>query len=108
VDPGDGPSFEVYGRKDPVLSLRRRTVERLRKEIGLHAVDYATFGGPYPEGGGSGDALPDVVWNKRRNQATIGMDILRSGENAVAYNVTLKKVGRNWVVSSFDRVWTTN
>ncbi len=108
VDPGDGPSFEVYGRKDPVLSLRRRTVERLRKEIGLHAVDYVTFGGPYPEGGGSGDALPDVVWNKRRNQATIGMDILRSGENAVAYNVTLKKVGRNWVVSSFDRVWTTN
>ena len=108
VDPGDGPSFEVYGRKDPVLSLRRRTVERLRKEVGLHAVDYVTFGGPYPEGGGSGDALPDVVWNKRKNQATIGMDILRSGENAVAYNITLKKVGRNWVVNKFDRVWTTN
>ncbi len=108
VDPGDGPSFELYGRKDPILSLRRRTVERLRKEIGLHAVDYVTFGGPYPEGGGSGDALPEVVWNKRKNQATIGMDILRSGENAVAYNITLKKVGRNWVVSKFNRVWTTN
>ena len=108
VDPGDGPSYELYGRKDPILSLRRRTVERLRKEIGLHAVDYVSFGGPYPEGGGSGDALPEVVWNKRKNVATIGMDILRSGENAVAYNVTLKKVGRDWVVSKFDRVWTTN
>jgi len=108
VDPGDGPSFELYGRRDPILSLRRSTIEKFRKNVGLHAVDYVTFGGPYPEGGGSGDALPDVEWNKRKSWARIGMDILRSGENAVAYNVTLKKVGRNWVVSKFQRVWTTN
>ena len=108
LDPGEGPSYEVYGRRDPILSLRRPTVEKLRKEVGLHAVDYVTFGGPYPAGGGSGDALPDVVWNRRKTVATLAMDILRSGENAAAYNVTLKKVGRNWVVSRMTRVWTTN
>ncbi len=108
VDPGDGPSFELYGRQDPILSLRRRTVERFRRDVGLHATDFVTFGGPYPEGGGSGDALPDVAWNKRKTMATVGMDILRSSENAVAYNVTLKKVGKSWVVTRLHRVWTTN
>jgi hypothetical protein len=108
VDPGSGPSFELYGRSDPVLSLRRPTIERLRKEVGLHAIDYVSFGGPYPEGSGSGDALPKVVWNRRKTVATIGMDIFRSGDNAVAYNVTLKKAGRNWVVSRFHRVWSTH
>jgi outer membrane protein assembly factor BamB len=108
VDPGAGPSFELYGRRDPVLSLRRPTIERLRQEVGLHAIDYVSFGGPYPEGGGSGDAKPEVVWNKKKNVAIIGMDIFRSGENAVAYNVTLRKAGKNWVVSRFYRVWTTN
>ena len=108
VDPGDGPSYELYGRQDPILSLRRRTVERFRRDVGLHATDFVTFGGPYPEGGGSGDALPDVAWNKRKTVATVGMDIIRSSENAVAYNVTLKKVGKNWVVSRLYRVWTTN
>jgi len=108
VDPGDGPSFELYGRQDPILSLRRRTVERFRRDIGLHATDFVTFGGPYPEGGGSGDAMPDVAWNKRKNMATVGMDIIRSSENAAAYNVTLKKVGKKWVVSRLTRVWTTN
>ena len=108
VDPGDGPSFELYGRQDPILSLRRRTVERFRRDIGLHATDFVTFGGPYPEGGGSGDAMPDVAWNKRKTVATVGMDIIRSSENAAAYNVTLKKVGKNWVVTRLVRVWTTN
>lgn len=108
VDPGDGPSFEVYGRQDPVLSLRRRTIERFRKEVGLHAVDYVSFGGPYPEGSGSGDAMAKVQWNRRKTAATIGMDIFRSAENAVAYNVTLKKKGKNWVVYRLHRVWTTN
>lgn len=108
VDPGAGPSFEVYGRRDPILSLRRSTIERFRKEVGLHAVDYVSFGGPYPEGGGSGDALPGVSWNKRKNAATIGMDIFRSAENAVAYNVTLVKKGKSWVVTRLHRVWTTN
>lgn len=108
VDPGDGPSFELYGRMDPILSLRRPTIERFRKEVGLHAVDFVSFGGPYPEGGGSGDAMTEVVFNKRKNVATLGMDIFRSGENAVAYNVTLKKVGKNWAVSRFHQVWTTN
>jgi outer membrane protein assembly factor BamB len=108
VDPGDGPSFELYGRRDPILSLRRPTIEKFRKEAGLHAVDYVSFGGPYPEGSGSGDALPQVVWNKKKTEATIGMDVFRSGENAVAYNITLKKSGKSWVVSRFFRVWTTN
>jgi outer membrane protein assembly factor BamB len=108
VDPGKGPSFELYGRSDPVLSLRRPTIERLRKKVGLHAIDYVSFGGPYPEGSGSGDAETKVLWNKKKTVATLGMDILRSGENAVAYNVTLKKAGKNWVVSRFYRVWTTN
>ncbi len=107
VDPGEGPSFELYGSRDPVLSLRRPTIEKLRKEVGLHAVDYVSFGGPYPEGGGSGDALAQVVWNKKKTEATIGMDVFRSGENAVAYNVSLRKSGKNWVVSRFFRVWTT-
>jgi outer membrane protein assembly factor BamB len=108
VDPGDGPSFEVYGRQDPVLSLRRPTVEKLRKETGLHAVDYVSFGGPYPEGSGYGDALAQVVWNKKKTEATVGMDVFRSGDNAVGYNVTLKKVGKSWVAARFFRVWTTN
>jgi outer membrane protein assembly factor BamB len=108
VDPGDGPSFELYGRRDPILSLRRPTIEKLRKEAGLHAVDYVSFGGPYPEGSGSGDAMPHVVWNKKKTEATIGMDVFRSGENTVAYNITLKKAGKSWVVSRFFRVWTTN
>jgi len=76
--------------------------------VGLHAIDYVSFGGPYPEGGGSGDALAHVVWNKKKTEATMGMDVSRSGENAVAYNVTLKKIGKNWVVTRFFRVWTTN
>ena len=71
-------------------------------------MDYVSFGGPYPEGAGSGDALPKVVWNKKKNVATIGMDIFRSGENAVGYNVTLKKVGKNWAVIRLHRAWTTN
>jgi outer membrane protein assembly factor BamB len=108
VDAGDGPSFELYGRQDPVISLRRTTIEKFRREVGLHAVDYVSFGGPYPEGGGSGDALPAVVWNKKKTEATMGMDIFRSGENAAAYNVTLKKMGKSWVVTRFFRVWTTN
>jgi outer membrane protein assembly factor BamB len=108
VDPGDGPSFELYGRRDPILALRRTTIEKFRKEAGLHAVDYVSFGGPYPEGSGSGDALAQVVWNKKKTEATMGMDVFRSGENAVAYNVTLKKSGKTWVVSRFFRVWTTN
>jgi len=108
VDPGDGPSFELYGRQDPVLSLRRTTIEKLRREAGLHAIDYVSFGGPYPEGAGSGDALPKVVWNAKKTEATVGMDIFRSGENAAAFNVTLKKSGKSWVVSRFFRVWTTN
>ena len=83
-------------------------MERLRKDVGLHAIDLVTFGGPYPEGGGSGDAMTEVVWNKRRTMATVGMDILRSGENAVAYNVMLKKVGKSWVVVKLKRAWTTN
>jgi outer membrane protein assembly factor BamB len=108
VDPGEGPSFEVYGRRDPILSLRRNTIERFRKEVGLNAVDYVSFGGPYPEGGGSGDAMRKVLWNKRKTGATIGMDIFRSADNAVAYNVSLKKAGKNWVVTRFHRVWTTS
>jgi hypothetical protein len=108
VDPGKGPSFELLGRRDPILSLRRPTIERFRKRVGLHAVDYVSFGGPYPEGSGSGDALPKVVWNRKKNVATIGMDIFRSGENAVGYNVTLKKVGKNWAVTRLHRAWTTN
>jgi outer membrane protein assembly factor BamB len=108
VDPGEGPSFELHGWHDPVLSLRRPTIEKLRKEVGLHAIDYVSFGGPYPEGGGSGDALAQVVWNKKKTEATIGMDVFRSGENAVAYNVSLKKLGKNWVVTRFFRVWTTS
>lgn len=108
LDPGDGPSYEVYGRQDPVLSLRRSTVERLRKEVGLHAIDYVSFGGPYPEGGGSGDALKKVEWGKKGKTARIGMDLVRSGDNAAGYNVWLKKVGRNWVVTRMARIWTTN
>lgn len=108
VDPGSGPSFEVYGRQDPILSLRRKTIEQFRKEVGLEAVDYVSFGGPYPEGGGSGDALPQVAWNTKKTAAIVGMDIFRSAENAVAYNVTLKKIGKNWVVTRLYRVWTTN
>jgi outer membrane protein assembly factor BamB len=108
VDPGEGPSFELYGRKDPILSLRRTTIEKFRKQAGLHAIDFVSFGGPYPEGAGSGDALPDVVWNKKKTEATIGMDIFRSADNTVAFNVTLKKSGKNWVVTRFFRVWTTN
>jgi outer membrane protein assembly factor BamB len=108
VDAGEAPSIEYYGRRDPVLSLRRSTIVRFRQDVGLHAVDFVTFGGPYPAGAGFGDALPEVEWNKRKTWARVGMDILRSGENAVAYNVTLKRVGRNWVVSEFKRVWTTN
>lgn len=107
LDPGEGPSFEVYGWHDPVLSLRRPTIEKLRKEVGLHAIDYVSFGGPYPEGGGSGDALAQVVWNKKKTEATIGMDVFRSGENAVAYNISLRKSGKNWVVTRFFRVWST-
>jgi len=108
LDPGSGPSFEVFGRQDPILSLRRKTIEGLRKEVGLEAVDYVSFGGPYPEGGGSGDALAQVVWNKKKTMATVGMDVFRSADNAVAYNVTLKKLGKNWVVTRLYRVWTTN
>jgi len=108
VDPGDGPSFELYGRKDPILSLRRPTAERFRKSVGLHATDFVTFGGPYPEGGGSGDALPRVRWNRKKTEATLGMDIFRSSENAAAYNVTVVKKGRKWVVTRMDRAWTTN
>ncbi|MCC6749774.1 MAG: PQQ-binding-like beta-propeller repeat protein [Deltaproteobacteria bacterium] len=107
VDPGDGPSFEVYGRRDPVISLRRSTIERLRKEAGLHAADYVSFGGPYPEGTGSGGALPKVVYDKKGKQATLGMDIVRSGDNGVAYNVTLQKSGKVWVVTRLARVWAT-
>jgi hypothetical protein len=108
VDAGEGPTFELYGRQDPVISLRRTTIEKFRREVGLHAVDYVSFGGPYPEGGGSGDALREVVWNKKKTEATLGLDVSCSGENATAYNVTLKKLGKNWVVTRFFRVWTTN
>lgn len=108
VDPGDLPSFELYGRKDPVISLRRPTIEQFRKEVGMHSTDYVSFGGPYPEGGGAGDALREVQWNRRKTQAIIGMDLFRSGNNAAAYNVTLKKVRRGWVVTRMNRVWTTN
>jgi hypothetical protein len=52
--------------------------------------------------------MPHVVWNKKKTEATIGMDVFRSGENTVAYNITLKKSGKSWVVSRFFRVWTTN
>jgi hypothetical protein len=108
VDPGEGPSFEVYGRRDPVLALRRPEIERLRKEVGLHAVDFVSFGGPYPEGGGSGDALAAVVLSSRGRTAKLGLDIIRAGNNAVAYNVTLKKIGKSWVVTEMDRVWSTD
>lgn len=108
VDPGEGSTFEVTGRRDPVLSLRRATSEKLRKEIGLHAVDYVSFGGPYPTDIVGGEAQRNPVWNKTKTEAQIGMDISRSGDNAVAYNVTLKKVGNNWVVTRFSRAWTTN
>lgn len=108
LDPGNGPSYEVYGRQDPVLSLRHNAVSKLRKEIGLHAVDYVSFGGPYPEGGASRDALKTIEWSKNKRSVKIGMDIIRSGDNAVGYNVSLKKIGRNWVVTDIKRAWTTN
>ncbi|MCA9667950.1 MAG: PQQ-binding-like beta-propeller repeat protein, partial [Myxococcales bacterium] len=105
VDPGDGPSFELYGRQDPILSLRRSSIERLRKEAGLHAADFVSFGGPYPEGSGSGDALPKVVYDAKSRTARIGMDIVRSGNNGVGYNVWLKQQGKNWIVTNMKRVW---
>lgn len=108
VDPGDDPSVEYFGRRDPILSLRRAAVQRLRKAAGLHAVDYVSFGGPYPEGGGSGDAEPKVSWGKNHRNAVIGMDIVRSGDNAVAYNVTLKKTGKNWLITKMQRAWSTD
>ena len=108
VDPGDGPSFELYGRQDPVLSLRRNTLARLRKKVGLHAIDVVSFGGPYPPGGGAGDALRQIAYADKGRSATIGMDIVRSGDNAVAYNVTLRKSAKSWVVTRFERVWTTD
>jgi len=108
VDPGDGPSFELYGRKDPILSLRRTRANLLRKQVGLHGVDYVSFGGPYPLGAGLGDALPKVVWASNGQMATMGMDVVRSGDNAAGYNIKLRKVGRNWVVIELDRVWSTN
>jgi hypothetical protein len=108
VDPGDSPSVEYYGRQDPVLSLRRGAAERLRAETGLHAIDFVSFGGPYPEGGTSGDAETSVSWRDKHRTAVIAMDIIRSSDNAVAYNVTLKRAGKNWVVVRFNRVWSTN
>jgi outer membrane protein assembly factor BamB len=107
VDPGNGPSFELYGRQDPILSLRRSTIAQLRKKVGLHGIDYVSFGGPYPAGAGSGDALKTVQWGKKQKTAVVGMDIVRSGDNAVAYNVKLRKKGRNWVVIEMTRMWTT-
>lgn len=106
VDPGKGPSFELYGRRDPILSLRRSTIERLRKEIGLHGADFVSFGGPYPEGSGSGDALPEVVIDAKGTSAKLGIDIVRAGNNAVAYNVSLRRFGKNWVVTKLTRVWS--
>lgn len=105
IDPGEGASFEVYGRQDPVLALRRSTIEDLRKDIGLHALDVVSFGGPYPEGAGSGDALPAVSWDKHKRTAKLGMDVVRSGDNAIAYNVTVKRHGHRWVVTRLHRVW---
>ena len=67
VDPGEGPSFEVYGRQDPVLSLRRKTIERFMEEgvnlvvllaqdqsvigIGRHALAGADRAQPFVGGG---------------------------------------------------------
>ena len=106
VDPGKGPSFEVYGRRDPVLALRRPAIKALQQEAGLHGVDVVSFGGPYPEGGGSGDALPDVAYSNKGRTAKLGMDLVRAGNNAVAYNVSLDLFGKNWVVTEMTRVWS--
>jgi hypothetical protein len=103
VDPGEGPAFELYGRRDPILSLRRKTIEQLRQEAGLQAMDYVSFGGPYAESGGRGEGSPKVIFDRQRTLATLGMEIYRSADNAVAFNVTLRKTGQNWVVIRFHR-----
>lgn len=105
VDPGDKPSIEFYGHNDPVLALRQPAIERLRKQMGLHGADFVSFGGPYRDGKDGKEALRNIVYDKRGRSAELSFDVARAGNNAVAYNVTLTRYGKNWVVSRMEQVF---
>ncbi len=105
VDRGVEARLEYPGRRDPVVTLRRRAMAKLQDEAGLFATDYVGFGGPFLAGGTRGEAQPEPEYNAARDQAVVGFDVFRGGTSAVGYNVTLRKIGDAWVVTAMDQAW---
>ena len=104
VDRGVDDPIEYPGRRDPVLTLRREAIRKLQSEVGLHAIDYVGFGGPFATAARRDESAASDVEIKG-SEARVGFDVFRGGESGVGYNVALRKVGADWIVTAFDEAW---
>jgi len=111
VDRGVDDPLEYPGRRDPVLTLRRETIRKMQAEAGLHAIDYVGFGGPFREGAPRGGAEAGAEAQAQgeieisQSEAHVGFDVFRGGESGVGYNVALRKIAGQWIVTAFDEAW---
>lgn len=105
VDRGIDDPLEYPGRRDPVLTLRREAIRKLQSEVGLHAIDYVGFGGPFKAAARREDTDAASEVEIDGNDARVGFDVFRGGESGVGYSVTLRKVAGSWIVTAFDEAW---
>ena len=105
VDRGVDDPLEYPGRRDPVLTLRREAIRKLQSEVGLHAIDYVGFGGPFKAAARREDTDAATEVEIDGNDARVGFDVFRGGESGVGYNATLRKIAGSWVVTAFEEAW---